>query len=123
MGLVEFFFGGSKPDLDAHDSRRDPVKSRAEFPQLSIGDLLLLTLILGSALAWLSPCIRVLSQPQYQGQIAPLLARYTVLAVTLFGLIVIVRQRWRGARWRLEPGHWYFIATAILVLDSVLSEA
>lgn len=105
-----------------------PPDSAAAFPRLSIGYLLLLTLMIAFALAWGSPYIRpLLSYPaeQFPGgkwiYIATRLAESTIIGLKLFGLVVIVQQWWRGARWRLEPGHWYFVATAIVVVDYLLN--
>src|SRR4051794_15701872 len=118
MAFVEFFIGANRPNTAACDSRGKLAASATSFPRLSIGYLLLLTLILGFVLAWSSPYIRPLlsySSEQLPGgkwlYIATRLAESTILGVQLFGLIVIAQQWWRGARWRLAPGHWYFVVT------------
>jgi hypothetical protein len=111
------------------ESSLKPADSPPGFPRLSIGDLLLLILILGTALAWVSPHIRILRYPpedQMTGReweiIAPLLFDYAAFGVTLFGIIVLIRERWRGTRWRLAPGHWYFLAAAAVIFGRLWTE-
>src|SRR5439155_2174509 len=54
--------------------------------------------------------------------IAPLLLDYTAFGITLFGLIVLIRERCRGFRWRLAPGHWYFVVIAAINFGRLWSE-
>src|SRR5262245_16272498 len=113
------------------ESPPTPADSTAEFTRLTTGHLLLLVLILAFDLAWISPYIRLmLSQPEDANTtaarkwavIAPLLFDYSAFGITLFGLIVLIRERWRGARWRLAPGHWYFVAIAAVDFGRLWTE-
>src|SRR5690348_6377363 len=113
------------------ESPLTPADPTAGFTRLSTGHLPLLVLILASDLGWTSPYTRlVLGQPEDENMttarkwaiIAPLLLDYTAVGITLFGLLVVIRERWRGERWRLAPGHRYFIVIAAVNFGRLWSE-
>ena len=83
------------------------------FPRLAIGDLLLLTLCIGLALALVAPDYHnVLNVPTTTWSIvARDLARALASGTALFGLAALVRLRLRHSRDIDAPGHWLLLAT------------
>src|SRR5436853_6110349 len=89
----------------------------AQFPPLQISDLLVLTLSIAVAMACAAPGIQdTLSAPESATgdakwrDVARELTDFSAIGLSLFGLIVLTRQRIRGTISRLEPGHWLLIA-------------
>jgi hypothetical protein len=89
----------------------------AQFPALQISDLLVLTLSIAVAMACAAPGIQdVLTASESASglgkwnEVARELTDFSAIGLSLFGLIVLARQRIRGTISRLEPGHSLLIA-------------
>src|ERR1044072_7958756 len=88
-----------------------------QFPRLAISDLIVLTLSLAFATAYATPGIQhILNQTYTLSNLdrwratSREVADSTAFGLSLFGLLVLARQRIRGAKWQLAPGHWLLIA-------------
>jgi len=88
-----------------------------QFPPLAISDLVVLTLSLAFAMACAAPGVQhILSESHNLSRLGNWreasreLTDYTAFGLSLFGLIVLGRQRIRGSSWQLQPGHWLLLA-------------
>src|SRR5205809_1018899 len=94
------------------------MNQRAEFPRLAISDLLVLTMTVGFSLACVTPEIHAflaippqdLRIPRWLG-LVPEITDATAIGLSLFGLIVLTRQRFHGSQVPLSPGHWVMTVT------------
>jgi hypothetical protein len=105
------------------------AKNGHELPRLSIAHLLLLTLTCSICLAVVAPAIhRVWRMPDdaFRGSRIPaiivLALDQSAIGIKLFGVAVLIRAYIVSGNWKLAPGHWYFLATAPLVVSSLASE-
>ena len=96
------------------------------FRRLAIGDLLLLTLIVGltlSSVAW--EYKKGFEQPRvYRLALTLELLDYVFSAIVAFGLVTVGYARLRGLRWHLSPGHWLImtvgpVAAYVVILINV----
>src|SRR5262245_5070808 len=105
-------------------TNRQPV-----FPKLQISDLLVLTMCVGLTLGLSSPRIReALAQSETDLSVAkwrlvvPRATDSAAFGISLFGLIVLYRQRLRGIC-PMSPGHWVFIATGPFAFTRLVTGA
>jgi hypothetical protein len=89
-------------------------QQQPQFPRLTISDLLVLTLCVGFPLAFAAPGIQSIFETwsgheKWRG-ITRQLAAAAAVGLSIFGLLVMARQRFCGTSWRLQPGHWLLIA-------------
>ena len=101
---------------------------RADFPPLSIGDLLVLTLSVGLCLATIAPELRDLTIANEPNaipwlSIAASAVDHAVIGIGLFGLVVLAREWLRGTDFPLSPGHLIIIATAPVGVEILLLAA
>jgi len=106
--------------MEMSDGNQQP-----QFPRLAISDLLILTLSVAFALASIAPIYQeaLRRRDVTAWDVAPDLFGHLAIGISLFGLIVLARQRIRRVTFPLAPGHWIFIATGIysvLALASLL---
>src|SRR4051794_16201558 len=87
----------------------DGQLERSQFPALAISDLIVLTMALAAAMAFAAPGIQDQTRMSWRDTSREL-SDFSAIGLSLFGLIVLARQRIRGAVWQLEPGHWLLIA-------------
>jgi hypothetical protein len=87
------------------------------FPPVTISDLIVLTLSIALAMGCAAPGIQdtLHAYESISGQgkwrdVSRELTDYTAIGLSLFGLMVLARQKIRGSAWRFEPGHWLLIA-------------
>jgi hypothetical protein len=93
------------------------------FPNLQISELLVLTLLVGFQLAFAASGLReVIAQPAAKYAIpkwhvvVPEIIDSTVPAVSLFGLLVLGRERLRRSEAPLAPGHWIVLSMGPLMV-------
>src|SRR4051812_24666328 len=97
------------------------------FCRLSIAHLLLLILFSALVLAYVAPGMaRLLSDSRYAWSerwwVAGVwLAQYWSYAWAWFGLVVLLRERWRGPCREFAPGHWIVLIQGIATCGIVVS--
>src|SRR6266850_1908421 len=99
-----------------------------QFPSLQISDLLVLTSCVSFALMFIEPSIRdTLALPDANLWVSrwrlvlPEIIEHLAFGITLFGVIVLARQRLRGSC-PMSPGHWLFVATGPWAFMRLLAE-
>src|SRR5947209_740241 len=104
-------------------------KNREDLSRLSIGHLLILTLTCSISLALIAPALHSawnMPDESYRGsKLAPIAATavdHLVMGLKLFGLGVLIRERFRSRLIRLSPGHWYFIIAGPIAAFLLMSE-
>jgi hypothetical protein len=94
------------------DQSREPDNNLAQFPPLTISDLIVLTLSVACVFGCVSSEIRdALKLPSFGlKQIASEFVLCFAIGVALFGLIVLGRERLRRRESPSSPGHWILVA-------------
>src|SRR4051794_36354014 len=82
-----------------------------QFPPLQISDLLVLTLSVAFTMASAAPIYQVAlrTHDMKAWDVASELPLLLSIGISLFGLVVLARQRWRRAPYLLSPVHWVLV--------------
>src|SRR5205823_6398738 len=102
--------------------------NREDFPPLSTGHLVLLTLTCTVPLVIIVPhgdqAWKILSELYRISKLAAIffsLVNVLGIGIKLFGFAILIRERWRSDPHDLSPGHWYFFVAGPVALFRLLS--